>query len=190
MRAIALVLAAALATAPAGAKTPPAEPEKPITQKDVTPVEVVATPVTDLNLRKGEIPQVLLDAQFNPYATSGMTSCNRIASAVTALDTVLGDDLDITADSNVKPQAGRVAQSVVASFIPFRGVIREISGASAQQRKVNEAILAGSARRGFLKGLGMQRGCHYPAHPATPEIAARRLAQIAAAAAQKDERPH
>lgn len=159
----------------------PAEPETPITQKDVSASDVVTTPVTDLNLRKGEIPPLLLDAQSDPYDLSGMTSCGRIASAVSAFDAILGDDLDITADHSRKPQAGRVAQSVVASFIPFRGVIREVSGASAQERRMQGAIMAGSVRRGFLKGVGEQRGCRYPARSATEQVVARRLADIAAA---------
>ena len=163
----------------AGAK--PAASEKPIMQRDVSAVDVVATPVSDLNLKKQAIPQLLLDAQEDPYTLTGMTSCAKMASAVTTLDQMLGDDLDIDALNKNKMQAGRVAQSVVGAFIPFQGVIREVSGANAQDRKLRAAVLAGSARRAFLKGTGMARGCSYPARPATTADAARVLAAYAAA---------
>jgi hypothetical protein len=65
---------------------------------------------------------------------------------------------------------GRVAQSVVGSLIPFRGVIREISGANAHDRALREAVIAGVARRSFLKGIGQARGCRYPARSATLEV--------------------
>jgi hypothetical protein len=38
------------------------------------------------------------------------------------------------------------------------------------------------ARRSFLKGVGLQRGCPWPARPATPQILARIAAQNAAKA--------
>ena len=62
---------------------------------------------------------------------------------------------------------GRVAKAVVGSFIPFEGVIREISGANGHDRRLQSAIAAGSARRSFRKGTGQARGCTHPARPAT-----------------------
>ena len=71
---------------------------------------------------------------------------------------------------------------MVGSFIPFRGLIREISGANEQERKLQLAIYAGSTRRSFLKGVGYQRGCPWPARPATPAM----LAEIASRNAAKE----
>ena len=68
--------------------------------------------------------------------------------------------------------AGRVAKTVVSSFIPFRGLIREVSGANDHDRKVRAAIQAGIARRGFLKGVGQSKGCAWPARPATRQVVA------------------
>jgi hypothetical protein len=143
----------------------PVQAKAASTQADVSASDILQTPVTDLNIKQGEIPRPLLNALANPYGLSGLTTCTRLASAVNALDAVLGDDVDSKATPNRLPQPGRMAQSVVGSFIPFRGIIREVSGASAQQRRLQRAILAGTARRGFLKGIGQQRGCHYPARP-------------------------
>lgn len=158
-----------------------AEAAKPISQQDVSAKDVAATPMTDLGLRKGEIPKLLLDAQERPYELDSGTGCSKLIEEVAAFDAMLGHDADIDAAANRGLQAGRVAQSVIGAFIPFRGVIREVSGASAQDRKLRSAINAGNARRGFLKGMGLSRGCAYPARPASAKDAARILAEEAAA---------
>lgn len=163
------------------------EPDKPITQQDVDAKDVALTPLSDLNLRKGEIPKLLLDAEDDPYTLAGMARCPQIASAIGELDAVLGEDIDVAQAKGQRMSAGRVAQSVAGSFIPFRGVIREISGANAQERKVQAAIYAGTARRAFLKGVGQQRGCRYPARSATPQIIAAAEAEAAAAERAKNQ---
>lgn len=191
-RLLALSVATALALpAPAPAQTEPAQAttpqtpatQAPITQREPTAVDVIATPATDLNLRKGEIPPLLLAAQGDPYGLAGLRRCADLAGAVGQLDAVLGDDLDVAQTDDHRPGAGTVAQSLVGSFIPFRGLIREISGANEQQRRLQEAIYAGTARRAFLKGVGLQRGCAWPARPATPEM----LADLARRNAAKAE---
>jgi hypothetical protein len=163
------------------------EPDKPITQQDVDAKDVALTPLSDLNLRKGEIPPLLIAAQDDPYTLAGLTRCPLIAAAVGDLDAVLGDDIDVAQANKQRMSAGRVAQSVAGSFIPFRGVIREISGANSQERKIQAAIYAGTARRAFLKGIGQQRGCRYPARSATPQIIAAADAEAAAAERAKHQ---
>ena len=161
--------------------SPDEKPARPVTDRDPNAVDVVATPVSDLNLRKGEIPPILLAAQDNPYGLAGLRHCAELAAEVRRFDTVLGDDFDVAEATNRKLSAGKVAQSVVGSFIPFRGLIREISGANESERRLQYAIYAGSARRAFLKGVGLQRGCPWPARPATPAVIARVRAQAEAA---------
>lgn len=152
--------------------------ERPITDGDPSAVDVAKTPVTDLNIAKDEIPQILIDATAKPYDLTGLGTCAAIADAVTQLDTVLGPDLDLPQSERDRISAGRVAKWVVASFIPFRGLIREISGANDHQRKVRAAIQAGMTRRGFLKGIGTTRKCKYPAAPATDADVARIQAEL------------
>lgn len=125
------------------------------------------TPITDLNLAKDDIPPALLAAVAAPYASEGLSSCDRIADAIAPLDATLGPDMDVAAQDSERISAGAVAKSVVASFIPFRGVIRELSGAADHQREFQAAIYAGAVRRGYLKGLGQQMKCSYPARPAS-----------------------
>ena len=83
---------------------------------------------------------------------------------------MLGADLDIATGERRDITIGKVAKSAVGSFIPFRGLIREVSGAADHQRDFEEAIFAGAVRRGYLKGLGEARECPYPARPATARI--------------------
>jgi hypothetical protein len=152
--------------------------EKPVTQKEPTATDVVATPATDLNLKKNEIPPLLLAAEQRPYVLRGLDTCRQLAAAIGELDGVLGDDIDVPQSEGKRMSAGRVAQSVVGAFIPFRGVIREISGANAQDRAMQAAILAGVARRSFLKGIGQGKGCRYPARSATLDVFNYRMAAI------------
>lgn len=167
--ALLVAIVASLPAAPLTAQDKPPEPaktEKPVTDRDPNAVDVVATPVTDLNLRKGEIPPILLTAQEDPYSLAGMRRCADLGAEVRRLDAVLGEDIDTAQAKGRRVSPGKVAQSVIGSFIPFRGLIREISGANESERKLQYAIYAGSSRRAFLKGVGLQRGCPWPARPA------------------------
>jgi len=182
------VLAGALPAAAQTPSNPPRDEPRPVNQRDPSAVDVVATPVTDLGLRKGEIPPLLQAAQADPYGLAGLRRCPALAAAVRELDGVLGEDIDVAQAPRGRVSAGKVAQSVIGSFIPFRGVIREVSGANEQERRLQSAINAGVARRSFLKGVGLQRGCPWPARPATPEMLARIAAQNEANAAPTGRR--
>lgn len=143
------------------------KPDRPMTDTNVTATDVAATPIDTLNLRAKKVPEVLISAESEPYTLSGLRSCAQISRAIGGLDAVLGDDIDVAHAKGKKVNMGRLAQSAVSSFIPFQGVIKEISGAGAQERAVQTAIYAGSVRRAFLKGVGQARGCRYPARAAS-----------------------
>lgn len=186
MRRAAISLSAlALLAAPVGAQ--PDSPEKPITKRSPDAVDVATTPISDLNIRKDEIPQLLIEAQEKPYDLGNLGRCNQLAAKIGEFDALLGDDIDLPQTPGARVSAGRMAQSVVGSLMPFRGIVREISGANDQRRKVQAAIEAGYARRSFLKGVGQERGCRYPARSATREVWDRRVAEIEAAKAAKDK---
>lgn len=165
----------------------PDKPDRPIGQRDASAVDVLTTPAGDLNLRKDAIPPLLLAAQEDPYTLGGLRRCADISAEVSRFDAVLGDDFDIAQNSDRKMRPGKVAQSVVGSFIPFRGLIREISGASEQERRMQYAIYAGAARRSFLKGIGQQRGCPWPARSATPQVISRIEREAANREAAKEQ---
>lgn len=175
----ALLTACMVGALPAAAQDKPAQPRS-IRDKDVNAV-------SDLGLRNGKIPPVLEAAVADPYDMAGIRTCAQISTRVGELDAVLGPDRDIPQDRAEKLSAGRVAQAAVGSFIPFRGIIREVSGANSHQRKINDAVEAGTARRAFLKGYGQARGCAYPAREVTPAALAALEAQAACDKAARDQ---
>lgn len=158
IRAAASALLFALAV-PAGAQVVP----------DPGVEDVAKTPLRDLNIDKKSIPAVLLEAEADPYATTGLRRCATLVSTIAALDEVLGADYDIAitpeSDGKLQINEGRLGESLVGALIPFRGVLREVTGAAAHDRALIAAYTAGMVRRSFLKGWGMGRGCPYPARP-------------------------
>ncbi len=128
--------------------------------------EVARTPLRDLGIDARDIPEVLTTAERDPYATAGLGTCDAIITAIAALDQVLGADYDIAVrDDGDRISEGRIGQSVVGSILPFRGIVREVTGAAANERRLRAAYTAGMVRRAFLKGWGLGRGCDYPARP-------------------------
>ena len=128
--------------------------------------EVAKTPLRDLNIDARDIPEVLQVAARDPYATAGMARCDALVSEIAALDSVLGADYDIAdGDGRDRISEGRIGQRLVGSVLPFRGILREVTGAAANDRNLQAAYTAGMVRRAFLKGWGQGRGCPYPARP-------------------------
>lgn len=135
-------------------------------QPEVDAREVGMTPLRDLNLDPRDVPPLLTSAAADPYATKGLAQCSAIVTEIAALDDVLGADYDI-AEANARRgrDNARIAQSVVGAIIPFRGVLREVTGAADKDRELQAAYTGGMVRRAFLKGWGLGRGCRYPARP-------------------------
>ena len=89
------------------------------------------------------------------------------------LDAALGADNDgppppneRTADDKRNATAAGALKVGVEAVEPFRGIVRWVSGADAADKKIQEAVDAGFARRGFLKGIALERNCPPPASPA------------------------
>jgi len=175
------VIAAALLAMPVAAGQ-----KKPMGERDPNAVDIAKTPVTDLNIDKREIPELLIRAQQEPYHLKNLGRCRQLIAAVEELDEILGPDIDLPQETRDRISAGRVAKTVVGSFIPFRGLIREVSGANKQELRIRAAIQAGIARRGFLKGVGQSRGCKHPGRPATRANVAQWMAERQADAQETD----
>lgn len=173
---------------PAPVPAPDGKTRKPVTDREPSAVDVATTPLNDLNIRKEDIPPLLVRAQEMPYDLVGLNRCVALVDAVRELDAMLGDDIDLTREEDRSIRPGNLAQWFVGTFVPFRGAIREISGANAQRRKWNVAIQAGIARRSFLKGVGQHKGCDYPARSATPEIIAAHARELEAAKKRSDSK--
>lgn len=167
--ALAPVMAAAQSTPPAdpGQNTAPAagEPGSPSTRDEKRKEtiddtkDVVSQPAKDVGIAKTKIPPSLVEASEAPYSLAGLKTCRQIADAVRVLDATLGPDYSAGGPNN-KVSVGKAAGgAVVNSLIPFRGVVREVSGAAAADRRLTAATQAGFARRGFLRGVHQTRGC-------------------------------
>jgi hypothetical protein len=123
--------------------------------------DIASQPARDLGVNKGEIPDILQKAVQNPYAASSR-KCRPINVELGQLNAVLGDDFTVGTEAN-ENRTGKIAEAVgktiVNSLIPFRGLVREISGAAPAERKLQGAVAAGIARRGYLRGLASASGC-------------------------------
>jgi hypothetical protein len=189
---VAAALTAGLAAAPAveaQTRRPPAKPaptapppppyvpqERITTPDDVKSGSVggaVTTPLRDLGMQKTDIPDVLLQALTDPYARPPRRyNCRYLISLVRPLDDALGPDMDLlpAGDEDLLKRGksgvlGTAADVASSALIPFRGVVRKISGAESHERLVHSAIVAGNVRRAYLKGLGEAKGCNPPATP-------------------------
>ena len=153
----------------------PTEAEsKPKVGEQIT--EAATTPLGDLNLVHAKIPPVLLAAQKGAYALPADRTCTGIGNEILALDAALGADIDAPATPSNPALVergveivGGVAVSGVRSLaewiMPFRGLVRKLSGADEYSKEFSAAITAGITRRAFLKGLGQSAGCLVPAAP-------------------------
>ena len=138
--------------------------------------DAVSAPLEDLNIKRHEIPPVLLRAEANPYDMAHLERCEAIAGEVGALDDALGPDLDEPPapegpdeDTQRADKASQLTLEAVSgasrSLIPFHGWVRRLTGAERHSKEVQAAIQAGAQRRGYLKGFGMRMNCAPPAAP-------------------------
>lgn len=127
---------------------------------------VAKSPLKDVGVVKDKIPQVLIDARTGTYALPSPLTCKTIFDAVDALDAELAPDLDAES-TQIKSgmSATEIGETVVHGLTPLRSWVRKLSGAEKNANEVQAAIVAGSVRRGYLKGIGLQMGCKPPAAP-------------------------
>jgi hypothetical protein len=171
-------------------------------------IEAATGPLQDLNLRRQEIPQLLIQAAVNPYARSKKIKCADIKKEVAELDELLGpdvepksitlassngglaenlasiDDIEVPETMSLVDGAGGMVRDKImgeirskTDILPFRSIIRRISGASSHQKKLAAAYEAGKLRRAYLKGLADVRfGERCLAKPAIVEAKAKTTA--------------
>lgn len=127
---------------------------------------IATQPVRDIGVSKAKIPPVLGEAAEAPYAIPKSRKCSGLAKEIARLDEALGPDFDVKEEKG-ENRVGKVAEAggrmIVNSLIPFRGLVREISGAAPADRRLQAAVSAGLARRGFLRGLAKARKCLFVA---------------------------
>lgn len=146
-----LCAAAMLVLALAGCATTGGE--APARKSDVVG-GAISQPFQDLGMLRQSIPEVLAKASASPYAIDEPVDCASVALEIASLDTALGPDLDAAAAHG----NGAVTELALGALrgaleLPFRGVVRRISGAEHRDRARVAAVLAGMVRRGYLKGI-------------------------------------
>lgn len=124
--------------------------------------DILVQPIRDTGLMNVEIPEPLIRATAAPYALSDGVSCAEISAEIAGLSAVLGPDL--TADpAQHESRVGKLAEAggraAVNSLIPLRTLVREVTGAAPAQRRLQQAVELGYARRGFLRGIYRLRDC-------------------------------
>jgi len=135
--------------------------------------DAATSPLSDLNLIRTKIPPVLLDARKQPYAIPLKASCEDLVIRVRELDAVLGPDFDAPPSGRdpglveqgtdlAKNAAIGALRSTSESIVPFRGWVRRLSGAERHSQEVAAAIVAGTVRRAFIKGLMAAKPCAHP----------------------------
>ena len=125
--------------------------------------DAAMTPVSGLNLSKVDIPTYLSNMR-DPYANRP-TDCAALSAEVKALNDLMGEDLDVPEDEAERREASALnaaSDTVGSVLIPFRGVVRAVSGASSHDRKAREAYQRGLVRRGYLKGIAAAEDCTVP----------------------------
>ena len=129
--------------------------------------KAVTQPLRDTRIVDKKIPDILLLAASAPYSSANTRNCAAIAGEVRRLDTALGRDVDAPGvTKNERAELAAVAaRTAVNTLIPGLGIVRVLTGADKQQRRVEAAVYAGSVRRAYLKGIGLARGCGVPAAP-------------------------
>ncbi|WMW82459.1 hypothetical protein RF679_09320 [Undibacterium cyanobacteriorum] len=132
--------------------------------------DAIATPFSDLNLVRTEVPPILQQARRSAYAKPEVLDCEKLSKEIHDLDAVLGPDLDsvrVDGKGNVvdkgAEELGNATVGALKSFtsgiIPFRSWIRRLSGADRHEREVGAAGVAGIVRRAYLKGLAQASNC-------------------------------
>jgi len=121
--------------------------------------DIAAQPGRDVGAVRTKIPPLLEAAARNPYGLSNLRRCDQIADAVDDLDAVLGPDFVAGSPVRQKRKFKVTGDTVAGLIVPFRGIVREVSGAASAQRDLNRAVSAGMARRGFLRGVYQTRRC-------------------------------
>lgn len=178
---LASVLAAAIGLTACASTVSPAKRDK----KNLGSAAVA--PLKDLGIVRMEAPKQLSDIQY-PYDQARLDNgCPQIRYEIDALEKLLGAETYIAPPGKsggevAKETAGGAvvgaAESATTSFIPFRGIVRGVTGANAREAEIDRAIIMGLMRRSFLRGYGLASQCDGvlppgsvpPKQPLPPEV--------------------
>ena len=158
-------------------------------------------PLEDLNIKQKEIPPLLQALLENPYSMPKPMKCKTIKTEMAQLDELLGasptsqkrspnsggimnaslDNVEMPTSDEIVDAGADMAHDGIMGFIrsqtnilPFRSIIRAISGADQHEKDVALAFQVGQLRRAYLKGLADNRfGARCLAPPVIVEASAK-----------------
>lgn len=119
-------------------------------------------PFRDLDIMRVDPSPLLAAAKAAPYSPPDPAECAALARAIAELDVALGPDIDKTDPAKSSDNlAGALVSGAIRDVLglPFRGVVRRLTGAETRDRELRASVLAGMVRRGYLKGQAAARGC-------------------------------
>lgn len=127
----------------------------------------VQQPMRDLSLIRDRAPPALQRAVAQPYDRDEVKTCPQVIHEIAELDGALGPDLKPGDKPGSGLSIGGLAGDLVGGAVglPFRGILRQVSGAEQRDKELRAAVLAGMVRRGFLKGRLAEMSCDAPATP-------------------------
>ena len=130
---------------------------------DAGPLQAAVTqPLDDLNLAPDDPAAALVRAAGAPDRPPA--GCADAARELAGLEQALGSG---RMAAPAAPDAADVAAGVVRSVVrlPFRGVVRELTGAERRAKQRQARLYAGMFRRGYLDGWRTARGCDVAVAP-------------------------
>ena len=125
-------------------------------------------PLRDLNVMRDTPAEVLVQAGAAPYRPPADPVCSSISAELVLLDAALGRDIDAAGAGEKDDLAAKLARDAIGDLIglPYRGMVRRLTGAERAERESRARKLAGSIRRAFLKGWARSVDCP----PAPPPV--------------------
>lgn len=159
-----LVLCASVAGCATRTYNPRARDEEPMRG-------AMEAPLRDLSLLRDAPPALLTEAAENPFRLPADADCQALIEEITALDAILGPDIDTPRDSEDDAfNATELLTGAVSGVwsLPYRSIVRRVTSAAQRDRTLRQAVLAGMVRRGFLKGAVERTGCPAPSQDAVP----------------------
>jgi hypothetical protein len=167
-----------------GARDDVAEPQAPrktaeerMDQARRGMADAAIAPLKDVGLVRPNVPLTLQDLRY-PYDVASLGgSCVHVSYELGRIDAALGPEsyqpkartkLSERGMDEATEGASDLMRGATTGVIPFRGVVRNVSGAEKAARDAARARQLGEMRRAFLRGYGAALGCANLQLPAPP----------------------
>ncbi|THD58668.1 hypothetical protein [Phenylobacterium sp.] len=137
-----------------------------------------------LGLVGSDVPALLVQVKADPYKAPAAPACDTIPAEILQLSNLIGPDLDSGVTQPGETMAHR-GMEAAKGLVPYSGVLRFVTGASKKDKDLHDAVAAGYARRGFLRGMEVNLKCGVTqteaqaadSPPATPAKKSRKAAK-------------